>query len=233
MTEIWDLWQDDSHSPYMNMAIDEALMLTAAERGRPILRLYEWEEDSISIGYTQKISRVPEGKGLVVRRPTGGGIVYHKHHFTYTVVLPNDHWVVKETKPVESYNWLNQDVQASLKSLQMSSQLASEDIPKSVDRAGMVCFVTPTKYDLLSLDERKIAGSAQRRAKEGMLHQGSVEMEGLETLSAKKLREVLPQGFAKVLKSEFTGFDCSDELLALADKICKDKYSTIAWNEKR
>ncbi|MCM8537116.1 MAG: lipoate--protein ligase family protein [Lentisphaeraceae bacterium] len=233
MTEIWDLWQDDSHSPYMNMAIDEALMLTAAERNRPILRLYEWQEDSISIGYTQKISRVPEDKGLFVRRPTGGGIVYHKHHFTYTVVLPNDHWVVKDTKPVESYNWLNQAVQASLKSLEMSSQLASEDIPKSVDRAGMVCFVTPTKYDLLGLDERKIAGSAQRRAKEGMLHQGSIEMEGIDILSAKKLREVLPQGFAKVLKCEFTKFDCNEELLALSNKICQEKYSTIAWNEKR
>ena len=39
MSEVWDLWQDSAHSPVMNMAIDEALMLTASERGRPILRL--------------------------------------------------------------------------------------------------------------------------------------------------------------------------------------------------
>ena len=202
MSEVWDLWQDESHSAYDNMAMDEALMLTVEKRGRPILRLYEWGPDSVSIGYVQKISKSSKVNGLVVRRPTGGGIVYHQHHFTYTVVLPNDHWVVKDTKPVESYNWLNQAVQSSLKLLQIKSQLAQDAIPKSVDRAGMVCFVTPTKYDLLA-DARKIAGSAQRRAKEGMLHQGSIEMEGISEFSAEKMREVLPLGFADVLKCEF------------------------------
>ncbi|MCM8529354.1 MAG: lipoate--protein ligase family protein [Lentisphaeraceae bacterium] len=232
MEEIWDLWQDTTHSPYMNMAIDEALMLTAEERGRPILRLYEWQEDAVSIGYTQKIERVPQEKGKIVRRPTGGGIVFHKHHFTYTVVMPNSHWVVAGTKPVESYNWINQAVQSSLKKLEMESALAVEEIPKSVDRAGMVCFVTPTKYDLLS-GERKIAGSAQRRAREGMLHQGSIEMEGIDILSAERLREVLPFGFNEVLKCEFKSFIPSEELLHLAENISEQKYATEEWNSKR
>ena len=74
MAEKWFLWQDEAHSPYMNMAIDEALMLTADERQRPILRLYEWSDDSVSIGYIQKMSKVPQTDGGIVRRPTGGGI---------------------------------------------------------------------------------------------------------------------------------------------------------------
>ncbi|MCH2206601.1 MAG: lipoate--protein ligase family protein [Lentisphaerales bacterium] len=232
MSEVWDLWQDGAHSAYDNMAIDEALMLTAEKRGRPILRLYEWHAHSVSIGYVQKMSKVPECKGLVVRRPTGGGIVYHQHHFTYTVVLPNDHWVVKDTKPVESYAWLNRAIQSSLKLLEMKSQLAQEEIPKSVDRAGMVCFVTPTKYDLLA-DSRKIAGSAQRRAKEGMLHQGSIEMEGILEFSAEKMRKVLPLGFAEVLKCDFAPFEADDELNSLAKNISDVKYSTSEWNCKR
>ncbi|MCM8539796.1 MAG: lipoate--protein ligase family protein [Lentisphaeraceae bacterium] len=232
MEEIWDLWQDTTHSPYMNMAIDEALMLTANERGRPLLRLYEWQEDAVSIGYTQRMSRVPQERGTVVRRPTGGGIVFHKHHFTYTVVMPNSHWVIEGTKPVESYNWINQAVQSSLKQLEMESSLAIDEIPKSVDRAGMVCFVTPTKYDLLS-GERKIAGSAQRRAREGMLHQGSIEMEGIDILNAETLRRVLPFGFKEVLKCEFKSFIPSEELLVLAKSISMEKYSTEEWNNKR
>ena len=232
MEEIWDLWQDGTHSPAMNMALDEALMLTADNRKRPILRLYEWEVDAVSIGYTQKIARVPDMRKGVVRRPTGGGIVYHRHHFTYTVVMPNDHWVVKDTKPVESYNWINRAVQSALEDLEMQSDLASEDIPKSVDRAGMVCFVTPTKYDLLS-GERKIAGSAQRRAREGMLHQGSIEMEGIDILSAEALRKVLPGGFREVLKCTFKSFKPSEELLELAKSIADEKYSTDEWNFKR
>lgn len=232
MSEVWDLWQDERHSPFMNMAIDEALMLTAKERGRPILRLYEWNEDSISIGYVQKMSRVSHEGMTVVRRPTGGGIVYHKYHFTYTVVLPNDHWIVADTQPVESYNYLNRAVQESLNLLKMSSELASDEIPKSVDRAGMVCFVTPTKYDLIS-DSRKIAGSAQRRAKEGMLHQGSIEMEGVAELSAGKLRKILPEGFSKVLNCDFEPFQPLDPVLSLASDLSISKYSTIEWNNKR
>ena len=96
----------------------------------------------------------------------------------------------------------------------------------------MVCFVTPTKYDLLS-GERKIAGSAQRRAREGMLHQGSIEMEGIDILSAEALRKVLPSGFREVLKCSFKTFKPASELLELAKNIVDEKYSTDEWNCKR
>lgn len=228
----WDLWQGGKDSPAMNMAIDEALMLTAARRTVPLLRLYEWDEEAVSIGYTQKMANVPQQQGGIVRRPTGGGIVFHKYHFTYTVVIPNFHWMVQETKPVDSYSWINKAVQAALRSLAVQSSLAEDDIPKSVDRAAMVCFVTPTKYDLLS-GTRKIAGSAQRRSREGMLHQGSIEMEGIDILSVGSLRQALPDGFKKVFGCQFNSFSPSDELMNLATKISNEKYSTSTWNNKR
>ena len=232
MSEVWDLWLDGEHSPAMNMAIDEALMLTAEARKRPLLRLYDWDRQAVSIGYVQKIAKAPQNDGEIVRRLTGGGVVYHEHHFTYTVVMPNDHWVVKDTQPVESYNWLNKAVQAGLKRLRFASQLASQDIPKSVDRASMVCFVTPTKYDLLA-DDKKIAGSAQRRAREGMLHQGSIEMEGVEHFSRQGLKENLPYGFAEVLNCEYEKFQPDDELMKIAEELVENKYATEAWNAKR
>ena len=232
MTEIWDLWQDQAHSPAMNMALDEALMLTAGARGRPLLRLYEWDRDAVSIGYVQRLAQVPKDQGTIVRRPTGGGIVFHKQHFTYTVVLPNDHWIVKDTQPVESYNLLNKAVQASLDLLEFESQLATEEIPKAVDRASMVCFVTPTKYDLVA-DKRKIAGSAQRRTKSGMLHQGSIEMAGVERFTSKKMRDVLPNGFKKSLNCQFKAFSPLEELLKIAGGLSVEKYDNDVWNGKR
>jgi lipoate-protein ligase A len=228
----WYLWRDTIHDPFMNMAIDETLMLNAAALGQPILRLYSWDTDAVSIGYTQKMERVPFDNSRVVRRPTGGGIVFHKHHFTYTLVFPNDHWLVKDTVPVESYNWTNQAVQQALAQVALISQMASEDIPKSVDRAGMVCFTTPTKYDLLA-SERKIAGSAQRRAREGMLHQGSIELEGVVELSREKLRQFLPQGFADIFNCEFDDFSLSDDMYQQADELAASKYGSKAWNFKR
>ena len=232
MSEIWYLWQDSSHSPAMNMALDEALMLTSSLRGKPLLRLYEWDREAVSIGYVQKLAKVPADRGEIVRRPTGGGIVYHKHHFTYTAVLPNSHWIVKDTRPVESYAWLNKCVQASLKLLKVNSNLFASEIPKSVDRAGMVCFVTPTKYDLLA-EDKKIAGSAQRRAREGMLHQGSIEMENIDQFDTQRMRQVLPQGFAEVIKCQFVEYSPPENLLQLADRLVKEKYGTDEWNAKR
>lgn len=229
---IWDLWQDTVHSPFMNMAFDEALMIEASQRGRPLLRLYEWDRDAISFGYIQKVEKVPKDQGRFVRRPTGGGIVFHKHHFTYTVVVPNEHWLVADLKPIDSYNWVNRAVQKALQKVALSTDLANQEISKSVDRAGMVCFTTPTKYDIL-LDDRKVSGSAQRRAKEAMLHQGSIEMEGLESLSTEALREALPAGFQEIFDCEFADFQTTEKLELDAKKISEEKYSTDAWNLKR
>ena len=228
----WLLWQDKTHSPYMNMALDEVLMLNAAAWQKPVLRLYEWDRNSVSFGYIQKIDRVPREGVEVVRRPTGGGIVYHQHHFTYTVVFPPDHWLVKDCQPIESYHWVNKAVKAGLEELQMSSELAKDEIAKSVDRAGMVCFTTPTRYDLLAGDT-KIAGSAQRRTKDGMLHQGSIELEGMEQLSAETLRRVLPIGFKKVFDIEFDSFETPQAFLEQAKQVAEDKYASKKWNEKR
>ncbi|WDE99059.1 biotin/lipoate A/B protein ligase family protein [Lentisphaera profundi] len=230
--EKWFLWQDDQHSPARNMAIDEALMESAIDLPGPLLRLYEWSTNSISFGYTQKFERIPQEGYDLVRRPTGGGIVYHQHHFTYTVVLPPKHWIVKETKPVESYAYLNRCVQSALQSLSLTSSLAQEEIPKSVDRAGMVCFVTPTRYDLLS-DEKKIAGSAQRRSKLGMLHQGSIECEGHDFLNAAALREVMPLGFEKIIPCEFEDYSPLEMIKQRVDELEKDKYLSSKWNQKR
>jgi len=232
MKETWDLWLDSEHSPAMNMAIDEALMLSASQRKRPLLRLYGWDREAVSIGYVQKIARAPQERGEIVRRPTGGGVVFHEHHFTYTVVMPNEHWVVKDTQPVESYSWLNRAVQAGLKQLRFDSELASEDIPKTVDRSSMVCFVTPTKYDLLA-EDKKVAGSAQRRAREGMLHQGSIEMEGVEHFTAERLRQCLPDGFAEILNCQYEEFQASKDLLLQASRLVEEKYGTEEWNAKR
>ena len=230
--EKWFIWQDKQHSAAMNMAIDEALMGHAKDLPGPLLRLYEWEGDCISFGYTQKFERVPLDKEDVVRRPTGGGIVFHKEHFTYTVVLSPEHWIVKDTLPIESYNWLNRSVQESLKELDLRSSLAAQDIPKSVDRAGMVCFTTPTKYDLLS-DLGKIAGAAQRRTKMGMLHQGSIECIDYEQLNADNLREVMPHGFEQVIPCEFENFDPWQIIAQRANDLFAEKYANDKWNKMR
>jgi len=228
--ETWDFWQDGDGSPAVNMATDEALLLTASGRGRPLLRFYGWDRPSVSIGYVQSLASAPGGFA-VVRRPTGGGIVYHDFDFTYTVVFPAGHWLTGLDR-IRSYAVLNESVQRGLAVLDMQSQLSSLEISPSVDRATMVCFTHPTRYDIL-LNGHKIAGSAQRRTQDGLLHQGSLHFGGPLPFSRDKLAEALLRGFREVMNLEIVEFTPMDDLRKVIADLARDKYSQDVWNAKR
>jgi len=77
------------NTPYMNMAIDEALLASNS----PVLRFYQWLPPAISIGFSQSMSREiniaechKQGIGYV-RRLTGGKAVFHESELTYSIIL--------------------------------------------------------------------------------------------------------------------------------------------------
>ena len=228
--EIWDFWNDGPHAPPFNMAADEILLETAKLRGRPLLRFYSWDRPSVSIGYFQCISAAPSGFAAV-RRPTGGGVVYHDHDFTYTVVFPDGHWLTGLDRN-QSYDWINRSVQSALNSLKMHAELANGQIPHEVDRLTMVCFTNPTKYDVL-LDGSKIAGSAQRRTADGILHQGSLHFGGPLPFERTVLAKAMLSAFTDVMSVTFEDFTPSKELQNKFDDRSANKYATKEWNDRR
>ena len=68
---------DEPRSGLMNMAIDDAMLEYAAEQRVVVLRLYQWAEPTLSLGYFQRIAdrglHLPSSRIAVVRRATGGG----------------------------------------------------------------------------------------------------------------------------------------------------------------
>lgn len=230
MTENWSYWQDGAHDPAWNMAADEALLHSAIARGRPLLRCYSWDRPAVSLGYVQKWEAAPAGFAFV-RRPTGGGIVYHDCDFTYSIAFPMGHWLTGLDR-IQSYDWINRSLQAGLEGLALPVELAQAEIPHTVERATMVCFTNPTRYDLL-LNGRKIAGSAQRRTAEGLLHQGSLHFDGPLPFPRPQIAEALRNGLAKVMKVSLENFMPDDALLASIETFRHDKYATDAWNHLR
>jgi len=228
--EKWHIWHDGANSPAFNMAADEAMLDTAAERGAPLLRFYSWNCRAVSIGYIQCASAVPEGFAFV-RRPTGGGVVYHDFDFTYSIAFPSGHWLNALDRNL-SYDWINRCVQKALLSLDCQARLSDDVISHDVDRASMVCFTNPTRYDVL-LDGRKIAGSAQRRTAAGILHQGSIHFGGELPYPRETLANALQKAFEEIMSVSFMPFDAAGEFLALCDKKVKSKYGTDDWNFKR
>src|SRR5262245_28650306 len=75
------------HSAAMNMALDEALLELAIV---PMIRFYRWRSPALSFGYFGKFSEVAmyAAERDLVRRWTGGGIVFHGDDLTYSIVIP-------------------------------------------------------------------------------------------------------------------------------------------------
>src|SRR5213083_1989309 len=83
-----NVFHDDAAcSAAMNMAIDEALLEFAVV---PSIRLYRWHAPALSFGYFGKFADVADYsiERDLVRRWTGGGIVFHGDDLTYSIVIP-------------------------------------------------------------------------------------------------------------------------------------------------
>ena len=75
-----------------NMAVDEALLRSAGESRQLTLRVYQWEQPTLSLGYFQAHERPAEHAASqpcpVVRRATGGGAIVHDREITYSLTAP-------------------------------------------------------------------------------------------------------------------------------------------------
>ena len=235
--EKWYLWKDTDRSPMLNMAIDENLLPEISQLQKPLLRIYGWDRPAVSIGYVQKYSAAPQKGYTIVRRPTGGGVVFHDVDLTYTVIIPTGHWIEKQNR-LESYHIFHRIVIKALASLNITSQLV-ESATEPIDRSTMCCFSSPTRYDVVSSNsddtakkQIKVAGAAQRRTKYGILHQGSIVVENISS-ERKKITESLLSAFMQELNISFSSFKPSAEFFSSAAKLVEKKYATKNWNKQR
>src|SRR5438132_1073354 len=167
----WLILNSGKGDAAFNMALDETLLENAARAGKPVLRFYGWTEPAASFGYFQKFSDVERATLLrpLVRRPTGGGIVPHDADWTYSLAFPTNHgWY--SLKATESYQRVHEWIQRAFAKLTVATELA----PCCKKTLPGQCFVGHEKSDLLWRG-KKIAGAAQRRTREGLLIQGSVQ----------------------------------------------------------
>ena len=112
--------------------------------------------------------RALAGERPFVRRYTGGGLVDHAHDITYTIVLPRAHpWM--ELSAPDSYCQIHRGVQSVLEACGIVSELT----PAAQAVESEACFQKAVRYDIVA-GPSKLSGAAQRRTREGMLHQGSI-----------------------------------------------------------
>lgn len=192
-TGNWRIIHSQPRNGAWNMAVDEAV-LEAVGRGEtlPTLRLYAWEPACLSLGYSQPaadVDRVTLNKHGwdLVRRPTGGRAILHTDELTYAVLAPSGEPRAAGSV-LESYQRLSTALLAALHLLGLPAQ-ADEEYPEtsSIDRSEAVCFQRPSNYEI-TVNGRKLIGSAQARRPEGVLQHGSLPLHGDLTRITQVLR---------------------------------------------
>lgn len=202
----WEILDTGLRSAEENMRLDAELLEALGSKKKPILHFYEWQAPSATYGYFVEPSDLLNLEGVkrqgieLARRPTGGGIVFHIWDFAFSVLVPAT-CSAFSLNTLENYAFVNEAVKRAVMEFMGASEelnLIPKDAPSLSEACGRFCMARPTKYDVM-LGSRKIAGAAQRKTKEGYLHQGTI---ALRLPSQTVLDEVLKNG-AEVASAMF------------------------------
>ncbi len=215
------LWRDPIARPGDEaMAVDEAILEWAQ---MTVLRVYRWGEPTVTYGYFDEEATAREifpGDELhFVRRWTGGGIVDHRHDITFTLAM-HRHGEKERPTSATLYRWIHGALARVLKECGIDCIMLTGDAPDG----GRACFSSPVTSDLVLPDGQKLAGGGQRRVRDGVLHQGSIQNCSLPDGWDEKMATRLSDAFTVSTAEElFPGMnERVQELLAT-------KYRTDAW----
>jgi lipoate-protein ligase A len=115
---------------------------------------------------------------------------------------------------------LHRWVTAALRAANVPAELA----PTARKEIPGQCFAGAEQYDVL-LGGRKIAGAAQRRTRDGLLIQGSIQ-----NLPAGADRELWQQQM-RANATIWNEFELSEEIKTIATELTATKYSQASYNE--
>jgi lipoate-protein ligase A len=172
-----------------NMAIDEAVMAGIREgSSTPVLRLYTWNPPTISLGYFQSAGDIDfaacgsDGIG-VVRRITGGRAVLHSDEITYSVLFGEEDFTPFRMK--EIFLFIAQCLVDSLRILGIDSKIAQKT---KGSLKSPNCFASPAQYEIESVQQGKLIGSAQVIKDGVVLQHGAIPLTGSYREISKYLR---------------------------------------------
>lgn len=174
---LWRLIDSGPCAASFNMALDDAIAAAVREGAEPpTLRFYGWQCPSVSIGHFQRIADVdPDYCSRenipVVQRPTGGRAVFHGHELTYSFSSPNDG--IFSGGLFETYRLLGRALEEAFRLAGLTVTVQRSRKADDVRARSPLCFES-TSFGEISCRGIKLAGSAQRRYRDGFLQQGAI-----------------------------------------------------------
>ena len=183
-----------------NMAIDEALLRSFDPAASlPVLRLYGWNPPALSLGRFQKAVEVLDlercrAYGVaVVRRVTGGGVIYHADELTYSLVCAPGQ-IPPAGSIKDSFRVLTGFLLSFYRRLGLEAAYATDVAPEGthLGERTAFCFAGRESFDILA-GGRKIGGNAQRRLKGTIFQHGSIPLLNRAATGLSYMREQSPE----------------------------------------
>ena len=246
-----------------NMAIDEALLRSfKPESSLPVLRLYGWNPPALSLGRFQKPAEVLDlarcrADGItIVRRVTGGGVIFHADELTYSLVCAPGQ--IPSTSSIkDSFRVLTGFLLSFYRRLGIDATYAVDIAPEGthLGERTAFCFAGKESYDILA-GGFKIGGNAQRRLKGIIFQHGSIPLRNRAEEGLSYMREqspVLAEGTASLAEhrvhadrdsllrelaatfSDYFGVEfkmdtLSEQEQADRDELRMNRYTADSWN---
>ena len=221
------------------MATDDALLCSFEENDDAILRLYSWE-NSFTIGVSQKFENYPitsEYNGNYAKRITGGGVLFHGHDLSYSLVIPTP--LLEGFNIKESYEKICSFLLKFYEKLGLDAKYVKDFEGMELSK-NEYCQVGFEAYDIL-VNGKKIGGNAQRRTKKAIFQHGSIpifrnENESLNgkigytledfniQLDYEKVKRLLIESFQETFKIELNYSKLSENEENKKRILLKEKY---------
>ena len=199
----WIFINTGVHDGSFNMFYDEFLLSSFINgfNKSPILRVYGWSKEIISLGKNQVLSNNDKSNNSFVKRITGGQAVFHQRpedELTYSLCLPF------ASKLSKLYFEIGQILIFLLGKYGLNAKIGY--LNKNY-LTNFNCFNSQTPADIV-VGDVKVIGSAQCRRKNHVLQHGSIKLGIIKKLSGKGLTfdqcaMDLKQSFQEKLKINF------------------------------
>lgn len=251
---VWYMLNQGPMPGSFNMALDEYLL---THQLSPVLRLYQWECPTLSLGFSQKLDRhvniqAALERGVpVVRRLTGGKAVLHSSEITYSVTGSMD------TAPFDrdllgSYQEIARAFIVAFRHMGISAEMAPRDT--RVSRGGVTsCFASPSAFEIV-VDGRKLLGSAQKRTRSRVLQHGSLlidyqsshwgelmlRSQGIESdrvtdlqseiessIDLSQIKSAIIRGFSEYFGVTMTNLELTEDQRAEIEETARKNYSNL------
>ncbi len=251
-----------------NMAVDEALAETLmTDKSHAYLRFYQWQPSCLSFGYNQPIKKLVkldevQAVGLdVVRRASGGKMVFHDKEFTFSMGLPVSlvRLVLGSGATfIEMFHLAMKPIVEALKELGVPARFSNSSEISDGSKNFVHCYGSVAGHSVFAGDKKLIGAAGFYRRGSLVIH-GSIPIkvafppaeifqstkeasldikmtalsEFLSSNKTAKLPRVVGTHFAEALALPLKLRRLSQPEIAYSQKLEKEKYNNPTWLHKK